>query len=111
MLTPDAAKKALEDVLDPEKVSIYCAEHMYFGPLNIKFGSADMWKGMPHSGCAKCWKVFFIVDIARTPPSERQARVDELEAVVTKCCELADQGKWDFQPFDRPTISITTDSN
>ena len=34
------------------------------------------------NGCANCWEVYFVTDIALTPPSKRQERIDELEEVI-----------------------------
>jgi len=111
MLTEDAKLKALEDILDPQKVQVYCADHGYHGPHKISSGSSMKLQGMPARGCPKCWFVFFLMDIARTPPTERQARLDELEEVVRKCCEMADKGEFDFTPFDHPRIQIDRDIN
>jgi hypothetical protein len=107
MLTPEAAKQALEDIFDPDKAQIYCKRHQYFGPMKPGLGVRDV---MPTSGCKDCWFVFLFTDIARTPPSERQARLDEMEAVIHKVVELADKGQWDFKPYEHPHITIAPEN-
>lgn len=89
-MTPEQ-KKYLEEVMDPQKVSVYCGTHMYFGP------SKNGVEAKPAQGCPKCWFVLYFHDIATTPPEQRAARLDELDEVVHKACELADKGKFDYE--------------
>jgi hypothetical protein len=101
----EAQYKLLADALDPDKVQIYCKDHMYFGPssnnqnLTVK----------PKMNCPKCWFVYFLIDIGRTPPDQRYARLQELTEVVHHLCEAADKGTFDFEPYDRPHVEITRD--
>jgi len=98
-------KARLEEILDPNKVALYCGVHNYFGPT--KSGV----EAKPAQGCARCWTVLYMQDIANAPPDQRAARLDELEAVVMKMCELADKGKWDYEPFRHAKIEIERDAN
>lgn len=103
-MTPESRKR-LEELLDPTKVTIYCSLHSYFGPSK---SGAEV---KPQQGCGKCWTVLYLHDIANAPPAERGARLDELEAVVHKMCELAGKGKWDFEPYRHSKIEIERDAN
>lgn len=96
----DEQKRILNDLLDQEKVSVYCGDHFYFGPVKDKPEIG------PHSGCPKCWFVFYFHDIATTPPHLRQARLDELEETVHHVVEAVKTGNWDFKPLPHAEISI-----
>jgi hypothetical protein len=91
----------LDDVLDPEKVQVYCKDHMYFGP------SPNNKKLKPHLGCQKCWFVYYLHDLATTPPDKRYERLQELSQVVHHVVEAVETGTFDFTPFERPTFEIT----
>jgi hypothetical protein len=84
---------------DSERVSLVCPKHQYTGSK------------MPPSshGCSDCWKVYYIFDLATTPPSLRKERLDELEHVVRKVADMQQKGTWDFVPQERPTIEFTQD--
>jgi hypothetical protein len=101
---PTKAQQAyLDEVMDPQKVSVYCGDHMYFGPAKNGVESK------PAVGCKKCWFVLYFHDIASTPPDKRAARLDELTEVLHKTVELVEQGKWDFEPLRHSQIEM--DSN
>lgn len=98
-------QKRLEELLDPTKVTIYCGLHNYFGPSK---SGAEI---KPTQGCGRCWTVMYLHDIANTPPDQRAERLDELEAVIHKMCELDAKGKWDYQPYRHSKIEIEKDAN
>lgn len=92
-MTPEQTKY-LEEIMDPQKVQVYCGTHNYFGPS--KPGGVEV---KPAEGCPKCWFVLYFHDIATAPPETRAQRLDELEEVVNKSCELAARGNWDYVPY------------
>lgn len=94
-------EKLLEEVLDPNKVSIYCGTHNYFGPT--KPGQPEV---KPGQNCPKCWTVLYLHDIATTPPAQRAQRLDELEEVIHKATELAARGMWDYEPLRHSKIEM-----
>lgn len=98
-MTPESSKR-LEEIMDPTKVVVYCALHNYFGP------SKDGAEVKPAQNCQRCWFVLYFHDIVSAPPEDRAQRMDELEAVVHKMCELADKGKWDYEPYRHAKIEI-----
>jgi len=104
MLTESQQKK-LDELLDPTKVTLYCGLHNYFGPA--KNGVETK----PAQGCPRCWTVLYFHDIANAPPDQRAERMDELEAVVHKMCEMAAKGKWDYEPYRHAKIEIEKDAN
>ncbi|CAN5950548.1 unnamed protein product [Sphagnum jensenii] len=59
-------------------------------------------------GCPKCWFVLYFHDIATAPPETRAQRLDELEEVVNKSCELAARGNWDYEPYRHSKIDLET---
>lgn len=86
--------------MDPQKVTVYCATHMYFGP------SKNGVEAKPQQGCSKCWFVLYFHDIATTPPEKRQARLDELDEVLHKVVEEVEKGAWDFVPNRHAQIEM-----
>lgn len=103
------AEKILADAFDPTKVQIYCGLHNYYGAVSNPIGGMHK-VSQPHSGCPRCWYVFFFQDIAQTPPSQRQARLDELEEVIHHVVESVEKGEFDLKISDRPEISIEKDA-
>lgn len=109
MYSETEKQKFLEDLLDPDKVQVYCKDHMYFGP--IKIGGIGSHSARPGKGCAKCWFVYYLVDLARTPANQRQERLDELEEVIHHVVEAVENGTWDFEPLEHAEIQIEKDVN
>jgi hypothetical protein len=103
------AEKILADAFDPVKVQVYCAEHAYFGPLKNRLGGMNK-VVQPHSGCARCWFVWLFHDLASTPASQRQARLDEMEEVIHHVVEAVERDEFDFKIANRPEISIEKDA-
>lgn len=101
-MTKEQAEKFLAEYFDPNKVTLYCAKHMYFGPGGDK-------KIAPVSGCAKCWEVYFWHDIATCPPDSRLQRLEELTEVVHHMVESVEKGTFDFEPYLHPVIEIEKD--
>lgn len=93
-------EQLLEEVLDPNKVSLYCSQHLYFGPGKDK-------QIRPTSGCAKCWQVYFLLDYANTPPDKRNQRVAELEEVIHHLVESVEQGTFDYKPLQKAEFEYT----
>jgi hypothetical protein len=92
--------KILSEVMDPQRVQVYCATHNYFGPS--KNGN----EVKPGYNCPKCWFVLYFLDIASAPPDQRAAKLDELEEVLNKTVELVEKGKWDFEPYRHSKIQM-----
>lgn len=100
MMTPQEQQAYIEQALDPNKISAYCGEHSYHGPSKT---NRDI---KPFKNCARCWFVFYLHDMASTPPHLRAERLAELEEVIHHATELADKGKFDFEPYLHPKIEI-----
>lgn len=92
----------IKDILaekDSERVTVVCGKHSYTGS-----------KIPPRtSGCADCWRCYYIYDLASTPPSLRKSRLDELEHVIHSVVDMVKKGTFDFVPDARPTIEYTQD--
>lgn len=90
----------LMEVLDPNKVTLRCGRHEYFGPV----------KGFPEKqpavGCPDCWRVFYVHELASTPPDKRNEKLSELEEVLHNVVELVEKGKWDLELFPHAKIEI-----
>lgn len=93
----------LAEALDPHKISIFCGVHQYYGP------SKTNKKIAPFKGCSRCWLVYYIHDMATTPPHLREQRLAELEEVIHHATELADKGQFDFEPYRHAKIEIGTE--
>lgn len=94
----------VEELFDPNKVSVYCGLHNYFGP-------GKEGKFAPHMDCPKCWLVYYIYDIANTPASQRRERMEELEQVVHHMVETAQKGQLDFNPLEHPQVVISSEDD
>lgn len=99
-MTPKERDSYLLEALDPRKISIFCGLHDYHGP------SKTNKEIKPFKNCSRCWFVFYLHDIASTPPHLRAERLSELEEVINHATELADKGKFDFEPYRHPKIEI-----
>ena len=92
----------IKDILsekDSERATLICGKHNYTGS-----------KMPPRvSGCADCWRCYYIYDLATTPPSLRKERLDELEHVINKVVDMVKKNKFDFIPEERPEIIYTKD--
>jgi hypothetical protein len=92
----------IRDILaekDSERAQVICAKHNYVGgkiPPRV-------------SGCADCWRCFYIYDLASTPPSLRKERLDELEHVINSVVDMVKKNKFDFVPDARPEVKFTQD--
>ena len=85
----------LEAVLkenDSERATLVCSKHNYTGnriPPQTQ-------------GCKDCWFTYYVWDIATTPPSKRQERLEELESVVRHAIEFEQKGQFgkDLELYD-----------
>ena len=94
----------LSEIFNSEKINVKCSRHTYFGPVK---GNAQV---QPEIGCADCWQVFFIHELATTPPDERGKKLEELEFVVRNANQLFESGKWDISINPHATIEIEKDA-
>ena len=94
----------LSEIFNSEKINVRCGKHSYFGPVK---GNA---KVQPEIGCSDCWRVFFIHELATTPPDERGKKLEELEFVVRNANQLFESGKWDISVNPHATIEIEKDA-
>lgn len=99
-LSESEREKWAEEVLNRDKVVLYCADHSYGGKLEVP----------PARGCKKCWTVFYSLLLANTPPTKRAEKLAMLSEMVHKVCELVEKGQWDFSPFDHPQIHVEKDA-
>lgn len=84
-------EQVIREALDTEKIQLVCKKHNYLGGK------------MPPktSGCKDCWYAFYVWDLATTPPSQRQQRLDELEEVIHHAIEYEQKGQFtDFKLFE-----------
>ena len=94
----------LMEALDPTKVILRCGKHDYFGPVK---GFAEK---KPQLGCSDCWRVFYMHEMANTPPDKRREKLEELEEVLHNVVQLVEQGKWDVVINPHATIKIEKDA-
>lgn len=90
----DALKAELNE---QQRVFMECEDHQYIGDLH----------SMPTSGCKRCWFCYMFTMVAQTPPHLREQRLHELQAVVFSLAKDIDQGKVDFQLYNRPIVKRT----
>lgn len=100
VLTESDKGRMLREVFDSTKITLYCGLHNYFGP------SKENAEIVPAMGCANCWKIYLIHNLAETPPSKRDEVLTQLEETLRKCMELEDKSMFDFEPYLHPEISI-----
>lgn len=101
-MTPEQSNR-IEELMDPNKVTLYCGIHNYFGPSK---GGVQV---KPALGCPRCCMVMYFYDIVNTAPERRAERLDELTEVLHKVAELSAKGKWDFTPYEHAQIENDLD--
>lgn len=98
--------QAVLEEKDSERLQLSCPKHRYLGgklPPETK-------------GCKDCWMAYYVWDLATTPPSLRQERLDELESVVRHAVEYEQKGRFGkdftlYEPTDpRFEIKIEKDA-
>jgi hypothetical protein len=99
-LTEQQKTDMLSEIFDSAKINIKCGKHLYFGPVK---GRPEI---TPALGCRDCWKVFYICEMASTPPGDRRQKLDEIEEVLNKMVEMIVAGTWDFVPYEHAKIEI-----
>jgi hypothetical protein len=100
MLSDQDKIDTLKELFNSERINIKCGKHLYFGPIK---GRPEV---TPMLGCADCWKVFYISEMASTPPGERRQKLEEIEDVLHRMTEMIDKGTWDFKPYDHAQVEI-----
>jgi hypothetical protein len=96
-------EEMLAEIFDDQKINrvrFFCAKHAYQGPVK---GQPEITPGL---GCADCWKIFYLVELATTPPSERKEKLEELEEVLHKAVALFEANKWDIEMYPHAQIEI-----
>lgn len=74
----------ISEVLNSEKTQLVCSKHNYLGG-----------KLPPKTrGCNQCWMAYYVWDLATTPPSKRQERLDELESIINHAIEYDKKGQF-----------------
>lgn len=83
-----------------DKVTLTCGKHNYVAAR--RRANATLAVPPETRGCADCWKVYYITDLALTEPGKRQERLDELEQVIHHAIEYEQKGKFgdDFELFE-----------
>lgn len=99
-LTEQDKRDVLKEVFDANRVTLWCKEHNYLGPIK------DRPEVTPHFGCPNCWKIFYIHELATTPPDKRAEKLAEIEEVMHKVVELVERGEWDVNIFPHAKIEI-----
>jgi hypothetical protein len=99
-LTERQQKELVQEAFDPERVKFYCAKHIYFGPVKNRP------EVVPGLGCPDCWKIFFIHEMATTPPDKRQEKLDEIEEVLNHMVEMVEKGTWDLKLYPHAKVEI-----
>ena len=88
------------EAFDPQRVTVTCGKHMYFGPVK---GRPEI---KPNLGCADCWRVFYIHELADCPPDKRREKLEEIEEVMHQVVELVEKGKWDVNLLPHAHVEI-----
>ena len=102
-LRDDQVRAMLDEIFDDQKinrVNFFCAKHGYKGPVK------DRPEITPGLGCADCWKIFYLVELVKTPPDERGQKLEEIEEVMHDMVKMVEAGTFDFQPYDHAQIEI-----
>lgn len=107
----ERAKQAfIDEVLDPNKIILYCRDHGYYGPgmklSGLLHQPGMMIRNAPMQGCVKCWQVYFMHEIGNAPPEKRAEMLDELERNIYNAAQLEDAGLFDFNVSRHPEIKI-----
>jgi hypothetical protein len=103
-LTKEQVNSLLSEQLSSERVNLYCAAHLYYGP------SPKNPKAKPAVGCKNCWMVFYFKQLLDTPPDKRAQFLDELTETMHKVDELVRKGEWDLK-LHAPEIKIENDGS
>jgi hypothetical protein len=83
-----------------DQVVLICGRHNYTAARKKVHGTVCV---PPETrGCKECWNVYYVTDLALTPPSKRQERLDELEAVIRHAIEYEQKGSFgkDFDLYE-----------
>lgn len=77
----------LKDGKETNEFVVGCPEHQYW------------FKGLPPltSGCRECWNAYYFAQVAIKGGNLSES-VDQLESALRHAAELAQEGKFDFQP-------------
>jgi hypothetical protein len=102
-LTDKQKEEMLAEVFDTQKINVKCGRHLYFGPVK---GKPEI---VPEMGCSDCWKVFFICEMASTPPDERRQKLDEIEEVLNHMVEMIIAGTWDLKLYPHAKVEFETE--
>lgn len=102
-LTEQGKRDLIAEAFEPKRVTFWCAKHNYIGPIK---GKPEV---KPTLGCPDCWKIFYIHEMATTPPAERQKKLEEIEEVLHNIVQMVEKGTWDFEPYDHAQIEIGTE--
>lgn len=88
------------DEISSDKVVLVCGKHNYTAARKRTHATVAI---PPETrGCAKCWEVYYITDLALTDPDKRKERLDELETVIRHAVEFEEKGTFgkDFELFE-----------
>jgi hypothetical protein len=85
----------LEEVLDPQKVTLLCGDHNYVSGSVVP----------PTAGCSKCWLVYFVTEVGKTPPDKRHDKVEMLEQMVRHMIESEKTGD-NMKLFEHPEVKV-----
>jgi len=102
-LTQKQVFDTLDELFDQNKVQLKCGKHLYWGPVK------DKPEVTPMLGCSDCWRVFYVYELATTPPDERRQKLEEIEEVMHHMVEMVEAGTWDFKPYAHAQIEIGTE--
>lgn len=91
--------EVLTEALNSEKFKLVCSVHRW------AYGS----KQPPCFSCKQCMMVNFVGLLCNTPPSQREERVDQLEAMVHHMVEAAKRGDLSWQKYFHPQVEIEKD--
>lgn len=88
------------DEVASERVTLICGKHNY--TPTKKRAHATLAIPPNTRGCKECWMAYYVADLALTPPSKRQERLDELEEVIHHAIEYERTGQFgkDLELYD-----------
>lgn len=92
--TPRQAEDLLSEVMDKEKLTLFCGKHTYIA------------SSIPPTaqGCKSCWECYYWYMIASTPPHLRAERLNQIEEMVAHAVEVVEKHEFDVKLYDRPVI-------
>lgn len=102
-LSDSQKKEMMDEIFDDQKINrvqFFCAQHAYRGPVK------ERPEIVPGFGCANCWKIWYLHEIATTPPDERRQKLEEIEEVMHSMIKMVESGKWDFEPYEHAEVEI-----